>query len=235
MRRVFFTFILFASLISLPAWADCGKDTDCKGNRICESGKCVDPKVPLAAPMRAPSSSLSFDENTLAQSHARGAAVTGFVMSAVALGLAIGAELTKEDQIPSLPLGGVATLAVAISAPIIAKSGSSLRYAAGVDGAFGLRIAGWVAYGGTLLDAVVLIGLGIVDITPEDGLISVTGVLGAASLILFSIDNLNTYGEASEKLEQSKVGLSFDLPTFAPVVTPEVGTTGASLCLSGRF
>ncbi len=26
-----------------PALPGCGKDTDCKGDRICESGKCVDP------------------------------------------------------------------------------------------------------------------------------------------------------------------------------------------------
>lgn len=36
--------------VSLPAWADCSKDTDCKGARICESGKCVNPPAAASSP-----------------------------------------------------------------------------------------------------------------------------------------------------------------------------------------
>jgi hypothetical protein len=41
-------FVAFAMLLSLlfpaDAWAGCEKDTDCKGDRVCRAGECVDPE-----------------------------------------------------------------------------------------------------------------------------------------------------------------------------------------------
>ncbi|MGV3620555.1 MAG: hypothetical protein ACO1OB_07045 [Archangium sp.] len=38
------------ALIALVASAGCSKDTDCKGARVCEAGRCVNPPSPAAAP-----------------------------------------------------------------------------------------------------------------------------------------------------------------------------------------
>lgn len=37
-------------LASVMAQAQCTKDTDCKGNRVCEAGKCTSPALPPAPP-----------------------------------------------------------------------------------------------------------------------------------------------------------------------------------------
>ncbi len=39
-----------AVLLSTVATAQCTRDTDCKGNRICEEGTCVESDVPVVAP-----------------------------------------------------------------------------------------------------------------------------------------------------------------------------------------
>jgi len=39
--------IIVAALLAIatPASADCTKDTDCKGDRVCIKSECVDPKA----------------------------------------------------------------------------------------------------------------------------------------------------------------------------------------------
>ena len=37
-----------------PVAMQCGKDTDCKGDRICSAGQCVNPSAPLAASEKKP-------------------------------------------------------------------------------------------------------------------------------------------------------------------------------------
>ena len=54
MRRTRWSLALAATLAvslawSSPALAGCEKDTDCKGDRICEQGACVTPQVPPAS------------------------------------------------------------------------------------------------------------------------------------------------------------------------------------------
>jgi hypothetical protein len=49
--------LLLAALVLLgasPAQAQCTKDIDCKGNRICQQGACVEAAQPMAAPPAAP-------------------------------------------------------------------------------------------------------------------------------------------------------------------------------------
>lgn len=41
--------LLCVSLAS-PSWAQCTKDTDCKGDRVCEGGTCIAPGAPVPAP-----------------------------------------------------------------------------------------------------------------------------------------------------------------------------------------
>lgn len=43
-----------AGLTAMPAFAQCTKDTDCKGDRICSKGMCVEPNAPTPNPAVAP-------------------------------------------------------------------------------------------------------------------------------------------------------------------------------------
>jgi hypothetical protein len=117
----------------------------------------------------------------------------------VTLGLAIGSEATKDEQIPSLPLGVSATVLVAIAGPITAVGAASARDGGDVKGALGLRIVGWVAYGIMLAEASVLIGLGVNEIEPPDGVILSVGALGATSLFSFAGDAFFSAAEANAK------------------------------------
>ena len=58
-RAALFTFALLTfTLISSPVLAGCEKDTDCKGDRICEEERCVEPAPsnPSEQPVEAPPS-----------------------------------------------------------------------------------------------------------------------------------------------------------------------------------
>jgi hypothetical protein len=52
---VFAPVLLVTVIASAGTAAACGKDTDCKGQRVCSAGRCVTPQVPLYyAPVAAP-------------------------------------------------------------------------------------------------------------------------------------------------------------------------------------
>jgi uncharacterized membrane protein YgdD (TMEM256/DUF423 family) len=223
-------------LLPATAHAQCTKDTDCKGNRVCRMGACEDPlpaqPAPYPAPQPAPYPAAPAYAAPAAPTAppayyapppagyappqpayvapavapppavrsdpgwAAGAATYGIISGVVALGLAIGAEATKEDTIPAAPLGGVATALFAASLPIVAIGGSSARGHPSVTGSLGLRIAGWIAYGVTLADAAYLlsqVGQGEVD----DGLILSVGLLGTAAMACFVVDARLSAAEAA--------------------------------------
>jgi hypothetical protein len=142
---------------------------------------------------------------------ARGAGVYGIVAALGTLGLAIGSEMTKDEQVPSLPLGVSATLLVGASGPIVAVGASSARESGDVKGAQGLRITGWIAYGLTLADASVLIAMGASEVEPVDGLITSVGALGAVSLLSFAADAFFSAAEADAKLDARPKATSFAL------------------------
>jgi hypothetical protein len=161
---------------------------------------------------------------------AQGAGVYGIVAALGTLGLAIGSELTKDEQVPSLPLGVGATVLVGASGPIVAVGASSARQSGQVKGAQGLRITGWIAYGLTLADASVLIAMGANEVEPVDGLITSVGALGALSLLSFSADAFFSAAEASAPRDPR--------PHAAPLtVTPAFawsrGPDGAPLAIAG--
>ena len=56
MRFVFLFFLLLPGLVSCGSStkAECRKDTDCKGDRICEQGRCTQPVVHSSAPVPDP-------------------------------------------------------------------------------------------------------------------------------------------------------------------------------------
>jgi hypothetical protein len=250
---------LFGVLLSGPAWAQCTKDTDCKGNRVCRMGVCEDPlpaqpapygtvyapaapaatpapapapppyyapappppapsAIPqpaYAAPVAAPPPVVQSDPGWAA-----GAATYGIVSGVVALGLAIASEATKEDTLPSAPLGGVATALFGISLPIVAIGGSSARGNPAVTGSLGLRIAGWIGYGVTLADAAFLLSQ-VGQRTLDDGLILSVGLLGAASMACFVVDARMSAAEAT-RLQILETGGRAQLGPRGGVLAPLV-------------
>jgi hypothetical protein len=145
---------------------------------------------------------------------ATGGGVFGVIAAAGTVGLAVASEVTKDEQIPSLPLGIGATALIAIAGPITAVGGASARDRGGVRGSPGLRVAGWLGYALTLLDASALIGLGVAEITPPDGLITSVGLLGASSLTCLAADAFMSASEANESARPSA------LPASSPSVSP---------------
>ncbi len=195
-KRATLAALVVLLLAGSTAVAQCTKDTDCKGDRVCVSGACVDattelppPPAPAVAP-RPDSSPGSSPGLPADGGWAFPAAIIGFVSSGLVLTLALGSEATRQDQIPSLPLGILATVTAAAAGPVVFAGGASARSGDAPRGSIGLRITGWVTYGVALALAGALIFTGVLEITAPPGLITGVGLLGAGSLVCFSLDAL---------------------------------------------
>jgi hypothetical protein len=126
----------------------------------------------------------------------RSAAIVGYIAIAPVLGLAVGAAAADDGT----ALGGVATLIFGVTLPVVAGSSSKLRDRSGVTGSPGLRLAGWIGYGFTMVDAIVAVGLGASDIEVPDGTVIALGVLGGASLAMISAEANTTARQAEERM-----------------------------------
>lgn len=279
-------------LVAQPARAQCTKDTDCKGSRVCNQGACVDaspsqqtpregaqpaphPAEPAATPLTAPPVQApaqaapqvapaygppvygspqgyppSYGPPTgyaplpyappaygapppayatspvhrTSSGWASGAATYGIVAGAVSFALAIGAEATKNESVPSGPLGGAATLLFGVSLPVVAAGGSSARQDPRVTGYSGLRITGWIGYAATLADATLLLSQ-VGKKEPPDGQILSVGILGMSSLACFIIDAYASAGEANRiaEYEQGRAARRSTPGVVAPFFTRAPG------------
>jgi hypothetical protein len=162
---------------------------------------------------------------------ANGAGVYGLVASGVVAVLAIGA-IAADDNDVSIPLGGVATAIAAISAPIVAVGAGSARGHPAVTGSPGLRVAGWVAYGLGIIDAIVILALAADDVDIPPAASSSVAALVVMSLLFHSLDALNSASEA-EGLGGGAEGLVLT-PVAAAIPDGEGGVAGL-LGLGGVF
>lgn len=175
-------------LASSVAYAGCGKDTDCKGDRVCEAGTCVSPGGGAPGPRGKPKRGPRVDEATLREAtrdraaatrgqifgYSFGAAGTVFALTGSGLGLASsGVEV-------STAVGGVGLVSLAIGGPLAAGGGTAARHGLQLLDAprpgNGLRIAGWSCYGSGMFLGLVAIGVGIAG---EDA----GGAIGIAATI----------------------------------------------------
>jgi hypothetical protein len=154
--------------------------------------------------------------------------------------LGIAAAMTSEDQVPSIPLGASATIIIAAMGPVAFASGRSARRSANVRGSIGLRIAGWITYGVSLLNAFSLIGLGIADVEVEEWQIALTTVMGDVALALLSADALISAVQAkrhvtaqSARYDRRK-GRHLLVPSLTPI-TDIRGGGGGAIGLGGTF
>jgi hypothetical protein len=191
---------------------------------------CTDPAPATTEPVAAP---------PLSTGWALGGAIAGFVSLLPINGLGISAAVIDEE-IPSIPMGAVATVLIATMGPIAAGAGKSARRGGMVRGSIGLRVTGWVFYGITLLDAVVLIGLGAAgeDVDPWQG--GLTVAFGNIAIICLSSAALVARGQVKRKMLSRSQAASRNhrsmvlMPTAAPVVGHR-GLTGGVFGLGGAF
>ena len=175
---------MILALVSL-AFADCSKDTDCKGDRICERGACTDAEEPRASSKR---STRSRDVGAAERAHGGslangivGWSLTGqgalFSLTGSGLGLA------QAGTGVSVAVGGVGLLSLAVAGPVAGASGgrarAGLRALGEQPGPPGLRIAGWSCYGTGMLLGAVAIGVGL-DGDSAGGAIGLLATIPAA-------------------------------------------------------
>lgn len=229
------TFVVLSSL-PLAAGAQCRSDVECKGDRICLSGRCVDPaaRAPGAAPARTPAPlppavpEVGRAPDAPHPGWGRTGGIIGLVGAGTTLGLALVAEGMNSDGTDATGVGAAAIL-VATTGAVLAGTGSaSVR---GVPHSKPLRIAGWIAFGLAVGDALVLVG------TPgEDkptGLITSVGALAFAGVGALSLEAILSANAADRARTARSEELSLS-PWVAPVRLAD-GTTGTGFGLAGSF
>ncbi|MEE2828686.1 MAG: hypothetical protein VX498_05835 [Myxococcota bacterium] len=233
-------FILVASFsLASTAFAGCEKDTDCKGDRICTKGECVEPSSDSSAstPLRPRA------QDPLAAARAeharstRNGAVTSIVGGAMTFTFGMVSATATENYWVSLGSGSAALLSAAITIPIgggpavrarnfLRSNGVSLRPS-------GFSIAGWVCYGFAIANGSVLVGLGIADAEVGAGPIISTTLLGTASAAFIAADALML----RTQLQQSgaPVGQRPRHPKVQIAVVPAIGPDLKQVALVGIF
>ncbi len=148
-------------------------------------------------------------------------AILGFASMVPIAALAIASEATKAHRLPAIPIGATATVLVASIAPVVAVAGSSARepFRDQVRGILALRVLGWISYGAVLAQATVLIATGAATITPPDGLIVSTGLVGLGALALFAADALVSRGQAQQRVQQGAQTPTAGRVQLVPVIS----------------
>jgi hypothetical protein len=145
---------LLVALVPLDAVAQCTRDTDCKGDRVCVKGECVAPSAVNGA-LPSPSREVPGNPDP-GWARAAGGIAVGAQVAAVALTV-IGAMMIVPDDAAhtqtylnkdGLPLVIAAGALGAIAAPVAFVGGRSARESSpSVRGVPALRVLGWVFYG----------------------------------------------------------------------------------------
>ncbi len=240
------------ALASSPAHAECLWDSDCGRNGSCVSGIChnADGK-PLEAPRSEADSEGPVHGGIGGGGWAVAGSIIGFGLGAATLGLAVGADVTRLDTLTALPLAGTATALMIAGGPLISAASNSARVN-GAKGVPALRTIGWITYITTIIGGT---GIGVAsaiigvenDSASDDsddywgysepdpprthlpgGVLTAAGLLGMASLTLFSVDALVAGLEGASLAEE---GFAFS-PFAAPLHT---SGGGGVVGLSGSF
>jgi hypothetical protein len=166
------------------------------------------------------------------QGWALGAGIYGFVASGLALSLGIASEATRHD-LTGAELGGVDTLFVAVSAPVVEAGAASTRRRTGAPGLYGARLTGWLSYAFSMLDAVAIFAYANIDAprSPPGGWITSFTVLATASMLCMSADAIASSSQGARMTERASVRRP--LVEVAPSLGVASGT--ASVGVVGAF
>jgi hypothetical protein len=180
------------------AFGQCTKDVDCKGDRVCVNGECVEPVKSTTGPASGSSETL---DNSGSAGWAFGAAIAGYACTPIILGLGISSAATTGGD-ASLPLGISAFTVGVVALPIIAVGGASARSHSKARGTLGIRIPGYITYGLALANGAVLVGLGIAGATISPAPIITCTLFGATGCALMATDALISSGQAKRGYAQ---------------------------------
>lgn len=191
--------VLLTILITMQSvFGQCTKDVDCKGDRVCVNGECVES---VKSTTGTASGSSETSDNSGSAGWAFGAAIAGYASAPIILGLGISSAATTGTD-ASLPLGISAFTVAVVALPIIAVGGASARLHTKARGVLGLRIPGYITYGLALANGAVLVGLGIAGATISPAPIITCSVLGAAGCTLMATDALISGSQAKKGYAQ---------------------------------
>lgn len=114
----------------------------------------------------------------------------GYIVAPTMLSMFIISEITRQELIPSLPLGIAASCLLIFSVPFISNGDKSVNYYS-INNSTNLRIrnkalTSWILYYSSTGMALSLILIGAMQITPPAGLVSVTGILGTTSVLVMT-------------------------------------------------
>jgi len=128
----------------------------------------------------------------------KGAKTMGFVIPIGVAIFGIPASLS-DDSVDGPILGGIALLIAGIGIPIVAGKSRRAREATGVEGVPGYRTSGWIIYGLSLVNGLVLIAAGAAEAGLPSSYGIITVVTGSVSSILFALDA----GETNRQISRS--------------------------------
>jgi hypothetical protein len=146
---------------------------------------------------------LSSAGNSWAQSDSAGWAKTGGIIGVGTTGMtlifgSVAASRAAAGK-DGTAVGAVATVFLGAGVPVAASAAASARRHTGVRGiGTGPRIAGWIGYGVSMLQAVTMVGIGVADGTVPSGLILGTTLTGTATGALFTADAFISHKQARE-------------------------------------
>lgn len=233
------TLLVVVLVAASAASAQCTRDTECKGDRVCEAGQCVAPKPgttsagsidappppppPLVGTDNGPGLGRYSDKQMLTRPRhwAGGAGVIGIIGSLAIGGLAVPASFPGFTG----TLFGALAVTVATITGILVLSGSGSARKAGVPGAPGARIAGMVLYIAALTLGAAMVVVGLLVDYPPPLVLGVAG-LGISGLILMSIDAFVASGQANALPEAPRTARP--RATVVPLLSA-VRTTNGSL------
>ena len=199
--------VIAAFFLGQDARAQCTSHVDCPSYTFCFAHQCVRQSTPTPDP-RSETTPARVDSTDAREPPDTGwayaAGIYGLAAYTAVLGLGVSSEATRTEQVPGLPLGSAATAIHLASVPILSEGGASARDSAGVKGIPALRLASWILYGLSALGAVSLVGIGISNESPPDGVVaSVTGVM-CLSGALMTIDAFSSDSQANRKLARTR-------------------------------
>lgn len=225
------------------AQAGCSTDLECKGARVCEQGRCVDPGLgpaPGAEVDPVPRRALDAGQR-LAIDHARSRARTGTVLGAVMAVTGLGTLVTNNGDAEALPrLFGGTTLALgAIAVPVAASGGAEARRVGqqvGLElGSQAVRSISWVGYGLSMGLGGVMLAYGVSGAYIDNGLIASTTVLGFTCTLAMAFDARSAAAELEAFAAQDLAGGSPARPRVAWSLGFAPARDGGTFTLAGRF